>query len=279
MQCEFPEFRARLEETLSILGLSRDLAKTLEDRIIPVTYDRGAVIFTRGSSADLVFCLLKGVAKLYLPQGGGDRTLVDLGKPGDILSYAIRVDSKGRHHWFEAHALTKCTVGLLSFDHLLQILGTLDQRIVARLLESLNTAWSTMFERYIGFVGAPFRTRLEIVIRSLGARFGVNEKRGILLMPELSHEDLAEMIGSSRPMVSKLIGDMLQEGILERGDRRRFIVRLPAQQLSPVADAPQAETQKNGNGKSRRSSGGNGSPLYPPSANSPSPRNIWSVAK
>jgi len=279
MQCEFPEFRAHLEGRLRILGLSLDLAKTVEDRITPVTYDRGAVIFTRGSSADLVFCLLKGFTKLYLPQGDGKRTLVDLGKPGDILSYAIQTDSKGRHHQFEAHALTKCTVGLFSFDHLLQILGTLDQRVVARLLESLNTAWSTMFERFITFVGAPFRTRLEIVIRSLGARFGVNEKRGILLMPELSHEDLAEMIGSSRPMVSKLIGDMLQEGILERGDRRRFIVRLPAQQLSPVAEPPRADTQNNGNGRSRRPSGGNGPLLCPPSANSPSPTNIWSAAK
>jgi CRP-like cAMP-binding protein len=194
---------------------------------MPVTYEKGAVIFIRGSAADLVFWLLKGFAKLYLPQENGDRTLVDLGRGGDILSFATETNSTGRHHLLEAHAATKCTVGLLSFDHLLQILSALDQRTAARVLESLNTAWSTAFERYITFVGSSFRKRLEIVIGNLGTRFGINEKRGILLVPELSHEDLAEMIGSSRPMVSKLIGDMLQEGVLVRGERRHFIVRTP----------------------------------------------------
>ena len=33
------------------------------------------------------------------------------------------------------------------------------------------------------------------------------------------------MIGSSRPMVSKLIGDMIKEGLLARGEKRHFILR------------------------------------------------------
>lgn len=278
MDHEFPEFRARLDEVLAGVGLPADLARTIEDRIVPVTYEKGAVIFMRGSPADLVFFLLKGLAKLYLPQGDGDRTLVDLGKPGDILSFATEADSKGRRHLFEAHALTRCSVGLLGFDHFLQILSALDQRTAARLLERLNTAWSTIFERYITFVGSSFRSRLELVIRNLGARFGVTEKRGILLVPELSHEDLAEMIGSSRPMVSKLIGDMLQEGVLERGERRHFIVRLPVQESSVATDRLQPAFQGNGAGENKRL---NGERMPPP----PQPvrgrlsRNILSGAK
>ena len=49
-----------------------------------------------------------------------------------------------------------------------------------------------------------------MVLNSLGTRFGINDKRGTLVVPELSHEDLAEIIGSSRPMVSKLIGDIIR---------------------------------------------------------------------
>lgn len=253
MQHEFPEFRTRLEEMLMAQGLPLELVKRVQDRLMPVTYEKGAVIFIRGSAADLVFWLLKGFAKLYLPQDDGDRTLVDLAKAGDVLSFATESDTAGRRHLLEAHAATKCTVGLLSFDHLLQILSTLDQRTGARLLESLNTAWSAAFERYITFVGSSFRRRLEIVINSLGSRFGINEKRGLLLVPELSHEDLAEMIGSSRPMVSKLIGDMLQEGVLARGERRHFIVRTPLN--SSLASEPQSAINGNGTNKSKRFAG------------------------
>ena len=65
-----------------------------------------------------------------------------------------------------------------------------------------------------------------MVFNKLGTRFGINDKRGTLVMPELSHEDLAEVIGSSRPMVSKLIGDIIEEGLLERGEKRHFILQL-----------------------------------------------------
>ena len=56
-------------------------------------------------------------------------------------------------------------------------------------------------------LGVSFRERLEIVLTDLINRFGVREKRGILIVPELSQLDLAEMIGSSRPMISRLVPD------------------------------------------------------------------------
>ena len=80
-------------------------------------------------------------------------------------------------------------------------------------------------------------------------RFGINDKRGTLVAPELSHEDLAEMIGSSRPMVSKLIGDMIKEGLLARGEKRQFILR-PKQSTSAVTPADvRSSVQWNGASK------------------------------
>lgn len=219
------EFRLRLGETLESHGLSGDLAGCIEEHLTPVTYERGSVIFLRGSAADLVFWLLKGLVKLYLPHDDGSRTLIDLRRPGDFLGFAIESDFNGRRHLFEAQALTKCSVGLLSREHLVQLLDKLDLRTAIDLIERINTAWSSMFVHYVTFIGSPFRLRLKMVLNGLGARFGISDRRGTLLIPELSHEDLAEMIGSSRPMVSKLIGDMIEEGSLARGEKRHFILR------------------------------------------------------
>jgi len=225
MQSQGSEFRCRLEQLLESCGLPTDIAAEIEERLTMVTYEKGAIIFLRGGSCDLLFWLLKGFVKLYLPHADGNRTLVDLARPGDFLGFVNDRDSKGRRHLLEAQALTKCSVGLFTRDQIAPILNKLDHLGAIDLLEQLNVAWSTMFERYVWFLGSPFRTRLEMVLASLGARFGINDKRGTLLVPELSHEDLAEMIGSSRPMVSKLIGDMTQEGLLVRGEKRHFILR------------------------------------------------------
>lgn len=220
------EFCSRLEQMLRSCGLPADLAAEIEDRLTPVTYEKGAVIFLRGGSCDLLFWLLKGLVKLYLPHGNGDRTLIDLARPGDFLGFVNDRDSNGRrYHLLEAHALTKCSVGLLTRDQIIPILNKLDNMCMTDLFEQFNVAWSARFERYVAFLSLPFRTRLEMVFNSFSARFGINDKRGTLLLPELSHEDLAEMIGSSRPLVSKLIGDMTREGLLARGEKRRFILR------------------------------------------------------
>ena len=249
MQSQGSEFRSRLEGMLESCGLPTEVAADIEDRLIPVTYEKGAVIFLRGAPCDLLFWLLKGFVKLYLPHQDGNRTLVDLARPGDFLGFVNDQDSKGRRHLLEAHALTKCSVGLFTRDQIVPILNKLDRAGTIHLLEQLNVAWSAMFERYVWFLGSPFRTRLEMVLNSLGTRFGVSDNRGTLVVPELSHEDLAEMIGSSRPMVSKLIGDMIKEGLLARGEKRHFILRPKERTSTVTSNDVQSSVHRNGDPK------------------------------
>ena len=79
MQERPAEFRVRLQEMLDSHGLRADLASEIEDHLTPVTFEKGAVIFcVRLKPADLLFWLLKGFGKLYLPLNDGSRTLVDL---------------------------------------------------------------------------------------------------------------------------------------------------------------------------------------------------------
>jgi hypothetical protein len=89
-----------------------------------------------------------------------------------------------------------------------------------------------------------------MVLADLGSRFGVQEARGILLTPELAQEELAEMIGSSRPMVSKLLGEMAERSMIACQGRRYILLRgsgldIPARWLLPLmakfpADRPSA---------------------------------------
>src|SRR6202022_3312032 len=123
MQGHPSQFRARLEAMLDSNGLCADLAAEIEDDLTPVTYEKGAVIFLRGSPCELLFWLLKGFVKLYLPHDDGSRTLVDLARPGDFLGFVDDRDSKGRCHLLEAHALTKCTVGLFTREQIAPILN------------------------------------------------------------------------------------------------------------------------------------------------------------
>ncbi len=237
------EFRKRLESQLKEWALPKSLADDLANHLCLVTYGKGAVIFLRGSPADFLFCVLNGFAKLYLPHIDGRRTLVALARPGDLLGFVDSLDSENRRgQVFEAHALTKCSLGLVSRDYLIKLVRTLDSGSVTRLLEHVNTTWSRTFEWYATFMGLSFRQRLQLVLENLKVRVGVNDRRGVFLLPALTHEDLAEMIGSSRPMVSRLISDMAEDGILVRGEKQHYVLRSTS--WSARADGPDLDERK-----------------------------------
>ena len=61
------------------------------------------------------------------------------------------------------------------------------------------------------------------MIEELAGRFGVSESRGVLLTSVFNHSDFAEMIASSRPLVSKLIGELIAEGLLIQQGRRYIV--------------------------------------------------------
>src|SRR5512146_3034745 len=102
MECRPTESCAQLTETLAAYGISSGLAAEIEAHLIPVTFEKGSIIFLRGTSADLLFWVLKGLVKLYLPVGGGNRTLVDLARPGDLIGFVNQMDSTGRRQVLEA---------------------------------------------------------------------------------------------------------------------------------------------------------------------------------
>jgi Crp-like helix-turn-helix domain len=70
----------------------------------------------------------------------------------------------------------------------------------------------------------PLRERLNDVFADLARRYGMRTGEGMLLLPELGQEALAEMIGGSRPMVSKLLTEMTAEGVIAREGRHYILL-------------------------------------------------------
>jgi CRP/FNR family transcriptional regulator, cyclic AMP receptor protein len=222
----------RLLARLQAMGLPHEAIAALLERYTPVRYPKGAPLFSKGSPADVVFAVLSGVIKVHSSRPGSDRILVDLAGPGDLVGYADFSDSGGeRSQLFEAEALTNCTVALFTRHHIVEVLKSLEPDVLLRLAEAINSLWAQVAYRYATFLGMSLRQRLEVVLNELASRFGVPDARGTLLTPELAQEELAEMIGSSRPMVSKLLMEMTQQGLLARDGRRRILVTPPKANL------------------------------------------------
>src|ERR687897_812417 len=67
-------------------------------------------------------------------------------------------------------------------------------------------------------------TRLATLLINLGERFGESNSVGTLIDVRLTHQDLANMIASTREAVSKVMSELQRDGVIESRNRRIVIV-------------------------------------------------------
>jgi CRP-like cAMP-binding protein len=215
-----------LRTSLGRLNLPVDLVDELIDRHIAVSFEKGAMAFCEGNTDGMLACILSGYVYIYCPVGDGNRTLVRMAGPGEIIGYPDYIDEKGRHaRMFEAQVASKCTMALFSRDHITRLLAGLPPDALVSIVATLNTFWSENLRRFTILLNLPFWDRLTMVMTDLAKRAGVRDSEGIMLIPEIGHEDLAEMIGCSRPMVSRLIAIMAESGLLARRGKQYVLLK------------------------------------------------------
>jgi CRP/FNR family cyclic AMP-dependent transcriptional regulator len=215
-----------------------------------LTYAKGTIIFLQGAPADVVYWIRAGLVGIYYPDAEGNRILVQLAGPGEFVGHTDFVDEKGRLcQAFEAHTRANTQLALVTRDHLHKVLNKLGHEAVIGLLQQLNTAWSSAMGRWVQLISLSFRQRLELILSELASRFGVEDARGTMLLPQLTHADLAEMIGSSRPMVSRILADMIEHGVLTQHSGHYIIAR------GTTLDQPFTRAWPSGTGPKPRTGG------------------------
>src|SRR5690242_329739 len=230
--------RSRLAWRVRQSGVPGEIIDELINDNIVARYARRFRLFVQGAPADMLMIIINGVVKVHCAQPDGRRFLVELAGPGDIIGHVDRMDFKGRHcQAFEAQALTNCAVALVSRQRILKLLADSDHTTLIELFERLNTFWGAVVHRYASLMTLSYRERLEAMLAEVAARFGVKEARGTMLTLELGHDDWAEMIGSSRPMVSRLIADMVESRVLAREGKHYILLANGAAEktITPIA--------------------------------------------
>lgn len=218
-----------------------DLVRDILEYHSNLTYAPGAMIFRQGAPADIIFWVVKGLVKESCPTARGNRIMVRLATAGDLIGCADQVDEKGQ--WirrFEAQAVSKCVVSMITRQRVRDLLTSLDSATVLEVSERMNSAWSGWVHYYASFLGMSFRERLELMLAQLGRKFGAPDDDGIALTFEPAHGELAEMIGCSRPMVSRLMTDLIKQGEIAR--RGRLYILLKGGTIAAIARSAAAVT-------------------------------------
>jgi CRP/FNR family cyclic AMP-dependent transcriptional regulator len=215
-----------LRTGLSHLNLPMELVDELIERHIPVAFKKGELALCEGNTDGMLACILSGYIYVYCSPGDGNRTMVRMAGPGEVIGYPDYIDEKGRQaRLFEAQVASKCTLALFSREHVAGLLAGLPAAALISLLAYLNTFWSENLRRFTVLLSLPFWDRLLIVMSDLAKRAGIRDSQGIMLIPEIGHQELAEMIGCSRPLVTCMIAEMVKSGLLARRKKQYVLLQ------------------------------------------------------
>lgn len=174
----------------------------------------GAEIYAQDEDADLVYRLVSGVVRTTHLLADGRRQIGDFYYPGDILGVEI-----GALHRFSAEALSACEVlalrrsGSAAYgDH------HLDRMIWQATASELRRTQSHML-----LLGRA--TAYEKVAQFL---FDIADRfRDELVSLPMSRQDMADYLGLTIETISRMLGRLQAEGVVEFVGTRRFRIRRP----------------------------------------------------
>jgi CRP-like cAMP-binding protein len=219
-----------LKRLKSLSCLSAAALRELASCLSSTNFERHEVIIPENAPASGLNILLRGVAKITCLNRFGKRVTVDLVAPGLIPEFP----SLPVRRWhFRCEAYGNCRVGSLRWDQFDTVTRAEPHAVLRKVHEN------HLMRCYRFFGDLDLRERIVFTLRELCSKFGVLESRGTLLPVSLSHKDLAEMVGASRPRITEHLADLVHEHLLIR-QGRQLIVCLDKIENSSSVEPPAA---------------------------------------
>jgi CRP/FNR family transcriptional regulator, global nitrogen regulator len=204
-------------------------------RVVERRFGPKDIIFTPGDPDDQLYFLLSGTVRLYKIYGDYKEATTALLKDGGVFGKLSLAE--GRWQDVFAEAVTESRVAGIQKTSLERVIKS-DPEFALRLFSSLSERLRQSDEVIESLLHREVSTRLATLLMNLSDRFG--EEEGTLIGVRLTHQDLANMIASTREAVSKVMSEFQREGVIETRSRR--IVVLDRGALSKQAAGPSGLT-------------------------------------
>lgn len=202
-----------LEENL-LDHLQRPEFANLQASLIRRTYPKGAFVAQPGVGENRIFIVIDGKIRVYLGYEDKEFNLGILTR-GDIYS---------THSGTYVQALSEVELFLADVDSFRrEMVG--DPEVTKAMVRVLGNILKASFAIIDGLAFRDVNHRLVALLSNEARRHGVKDQSGaIQVQIDLSVEQVARLVGSSRQTVSALLNDLTRAGLIDRPERGRFTI-------------------------------------------------------
>jgi CRP-like cAMP-binding protein len=184
-------------------------------------YKKGETIFREGTVPAGIFYLKSGKAKKYKIDKEGREQIIYVANSGELIGYhAVLSDDR---YTDSAATLEESVISFISKSDFLQ---AIEQSAVLskRLLKTLSHEFTVFANSLALFAQRSVKERLALQLVVLREKYKRDFQEGMLVEINMSREDLANIVGTARENVVRILTEFKEEGVLEtRG--RKIVIR------------------------------------------------------
>lgn len=207
-----------IAKTLPLLnGVAEANIRELAAMAICHDYPKNNILFYQGDPSGTVFLVVTGAVKLTLMNEEGKEVIVTMVGPGGLFGLISALDGGPR----PANAITIETSRLAKFDgdrffDWVDKEKAIQRMLLRELAQRMRKAYNRIGEHALMGV----RERLLSALLDIADREGTFEPEGqMIVFTRPTHQELANRIGSSREVVSRLLKDLLESELLQAEGR------------------------------------------------------------
>ena len=183
------------------------------DRIShPNSYPAGTILFVEGQSARGAYVLCHGRAKLMTTNRDGKTLIIKIAQPGEILGLDAVISGRPYEFTVETlHASQLAFVGREDFIRYLKTHGDACLYAAQHLSRDCRSVYGSI--RSIGLSHSVSEKLARLFLQ--WSSEGPATEGGLRIRLALTHEEVAQLIGSSRETVTRLIGELKKRRVVE----------------------------------------------------------------
>jgi len=194
--CDFPE----------------EVLKAFESLKYSTLFPKGAMLFVEGQSPRGIFMICAGRVKLAAGSSDGKALITRIAGPGEVLGLSATIS--GKPYMATAETLAPCQINFIKREDFLRFLSE-HHLACLRVTEHLSNICYSANEQVCALgLSHTAAEKLARLILDWCARDGKPSERGIQLKLTLTHEEIAQLIGSSRETVTRLLSEFKSRQLL-----------------------------------------------------------------
>lgn len=190
-------------------GLDEKALAEIREHAVTRTYPKNTIIVSEGDETNSLYLIESGRLKFFLGDEGGQEFILNFQEAGEYFGELALLDNAPRS--VSVMTVEPTTLSVVSRDAFFRCLRN-NPEIAFTLMENMGHRLRELSDEVRTLALSDVYGRVKRLLERLAAE---RESDGAVVVEKMTHQQMSQMVGASREMVSRIMKDLVNGGYVE----------------------------------------------------------------